>query len=114
MHLLYANTLMPNTTPQSLHEIRFKKPVFLQAFRIVNENERAHDTLNGRTPFTQLVLDMFAFQHACNHSCIPMLHGPHRRNQDYNPSSLHPFTQVAATTSVDYVVVRCQLTVEHG
>ena len=107
MHLLYADTLRPNTTPHSVHEIRFQKPVLLQAFRIINHGERPHEQLafEGSTPPSELQINMFGFRHDHQSACVSLLRKPHRRQLE-TISQTHKFAEDAWLHCMDYIVVR--------
>ena len=110
LQLLYADTLGPNTTPQSVHEIRFERPCILRAFRIVCERERPHPerSFEGCTPPTELTLEMFGTNHGpgSGNLCTSLLSEPHVRKNLNNPSSIQILGEAAANTPVNYVVVR--------
>jgi hypothetical protein len=106
--MLYAGTCWPNTTPRSVHEIRFKRPVLLQSFRIVCEGESPHEQLpmSGKTPRVQLGVEFFAGEHGTDTVCTALLSSPHRRTDLAAPSTLHPFLASAASVRCNYLVVR--------
>ena len=107
--LLFADTLRPNTTPRSVHEIRFKQPMHLHAFRIVAEGERPHAEtgFEGQTPPTQLTLELFGCEHSTATLCEPLTAEPHRRHSVSAPSSMLQLTEAASAMRCDYVVIRC-------
>lgn len=109
MDLLYADTLAPNTTPVSVHEIRFRRPCILKRFRIVAEGERPHTEIpfEGRTPNTSLTIELFGCQHGAGATlCKPLLDAPHRRQSIAGQSPLLVLNEAAASTPIDYLVVR--------
>ena len=109
MLLLFADTLKANTTPQSVHEIRFSQPVLLQGFRVVCDGEKPHAELSfeGQTPPTQLTLEIFGCEHGDSTTlCIPLLSEPHRRQGVGSPSTMVLLAEVAATTRCTYLVIR--------
>ena len=108
--LLAAETLSPNFTPKSVHEIRFRRPCFVHAFRIVAEGERPHPEIpfEGRTATTSLTLELFGCRHGGAASlCKSMLDEPFRRQSLTAPSAVNRAGELAATTLVDYLVIRC-------
>ena len=109
LSLVFADTLLPNTTPQSVHEIRFKRPVHLRAFRVVAEGERPHTEIRfeGQTPPTQVALQMFGCEHGAATLCASMLGEPHLRQDLSTPSQLHMLNDEAATLRCNYLVLRC-------
>ena len=107
--LLAAETLPPNLTPKSVHEIRFKSPCFVHAFRIVAEGERPHPEIpfEGRTAATSLTLELFGCRHGEAASlCKSLLDEPFRRQSLAAPSPVNRAGELAATTPVDYLVIR--------
>ena len=109
MLLLYADTLSANTTPQSVHEIRFTQPVLLQAFRIVCEGEKPHADLSfeGQTPPTQLTVELFGCEHGSSTPlCVPLLDEPHRRHAVGTPSSMVHLSEAASAKRCTYLVIR--------
>ena len=112
--LLYADTLQPNTTPHSVHEIRFRRPVILHAFRIVRLNESPHPEISfeGGTPATQLTIELFGCQHGektmpKSGLCSPLLDAPHLRQELSIPSSMHELNSTSTAMQCNYVVIRC-------
>ena len=72
LRLLYAGTCRPNTTPQSVHEIRFKRPVHLHSFRILCDGEAPHaeiPAIVGQTPNVQLGVEPAHRHEACDGDC---------------------------------------------
>jgi hypothetical protein len=109
MLLLYADTLAPNTTPVSIHEVRFRRPCYLRAFRIVCDGERPHTELPfcGGTPPTALTIEFFG----CNSTekkslCTPLLEEPHRRKSFTIPSTMETFCEKVAASPCNYLVIR--------
>ena len=108
--LLFAGTLSPNEVPNSVHEVRFDRPVVLRAFRIVCEGEAPHPEISfqGRTPPTALNVELFGSRHRPGASlCTALLSEPHRRANLNSPSVIHQLGEAAASTLVDYLVIRC-------
>ena len=85
--LLFADTFKPNTTPRSVHEVRFKRPVNLSSFRIVCDGEVPHNELpfHGQTPPVQLGIEFFGAEHGKDKLCTALLKGPHRRDETSLP-----------------------------
>ena len=103
--LLLADTLRPNTTPQSVHEVRFKRPVNLQYFRIVCDGETPHPELpfSGETPHVQLTVELFACEHGTDSMCTALLPEPFLRQEIAAPSSLQALPKPVRCT---YLVIR--------
>jgi hypothetical protein len=108
MTLLFADTLKPNTTPQSVHEVRFKRPVHLQFFRIVCDGECPHPELpfSGETPPLQLTVELFACEHGSDPLCTALLASPFLRSEILAPSDRHAFSAAATLTRCTYLVIR--------
>lgn len=111
LSLVFADTLLPNTTPQSVHEIRFKQTVQLRAFRIVAEGERPHGEIafEGQTPPTQVTLQLFGCEHGAASLCAPLLAEPHLRQDLSVPSPLHELADTVTQLRCNYLVIRCTL-----
>jgi len=108
--LLYADTLEANTTPQSVHEVRFSRPVTIRAFRVVCEHEWPHREIRfeGRTPPVALNLELFGCRHGTSAKlCTSLMSEPHKRTNLNSPSVIHALGEVAASTPIDYLVIRC-------
>jgi hypothetical protein len=106
--LLYADTLKPNTTPQSVHEVRFKRPVHLQYFRIVCDGECPHSELNfsGETPSLQLTIELFGCEHGSEPICTALLPAPFLRSEMVGPSQMQALSAAAASARCTYLVIR--------
>ena len=105
--LLFADTLAPNTVPHSVHEIRFRQPVYLHAFRIVCDGERPHveTSFVGQTAPAQLTIELFGCEHGRGVStCVDLLAAPHQRQRLACPSAMNKVA--GASARVDYVVIR--------
>ena len=107
VRLLFAETLKPNTSPKSVHEIRFSRPVRLHAFRLVCNGERPHDELpfTGETPNIQLTVELFACEHGKDSLCTALLPEPFLRHETNAPSTLQALP--TASSRCTYLVVRC-------
>lgn len=109
--LLFAGTLDPNSTPQSVHEVRFHRPCTLCALRIVSLGERPHPEISfeGQTPPTQVTVEVFGCEYgrdAGAETCVSLLDQPLQRQGVGVPSPLLALGRVATETMVDYVVIR--------
>ena len=104
LRLLYAGTCRPNTTPQSVHEIRFKRPVHLHSFRILCDGEAPHaeiPAIVGQTPNVQLGVEFFGGEHGKQELCVALLAAAHRRTELSAPSAQAPPRPLAAHQSKD-------------
>ena len=108
MTLLYCDTLAPNTTPVSVHEIRFNKPVHIHSFRIVCDGERPHPEIpfQGRTPNASLKIELFGCHHGKAKLCAALLDEPHRRQNLNSPSPTCKLSEKATAMPINYLVVR--------
>ena len=107
--LLFAETLAPNTTPQTVHEVRFERPCLVRAFRVVCEGEFPHSEISfeGRTAPTVLTLELFGCRHGAKAGlCTALLAEPHRRQNLTAPSAIYALGEAAASTPIDYLVIR--------
>ena len=109
MDLLFADTLPPNMTPLSVHEVRFDRPCIIKAFRVVCEGECPHPEISfeGRTPPTALAIELYGSKHGPGVSlCTALLSEPHRRQNLNSPSVIHAIAESAASMPIDYLVIR--------
>ena len=106
MRLLFAGTLKPNTTPRSVHEIRFDRPAHIEAFRIVCEGERPHTEISfeGSSPAMQMGIEMFGCEHGSSAICKTLLRESHQPVE--RPSPLQPLSEGAKLTRCNYLVIR--------
>lgn len=102
MRLLLAETFEASTdAAKSVHEVHFKRPVRLSAFRVVAQGDVPHPELSfhGKTPATPFVLELFGAQVGKGSLCTALWKG--------KPPTSSALELLSSEGLCDYMVVRC-------